>query len=84
MMGRRNLSSSAFNFVNQEAESLLGYSLEQWIANSTFWIDHIHPDDRARVGSCCGNAEKENQPQQFEHRMITARVWFLVNMLGTL
>jgi len=75
---RKNLSSSAFNFVNQEAESLLGYSLEQWIADPTFWIDHVHPDDRARVESCCKTAETENQPQQFEHRMITAQgetVW---------
>jgi two-component system, sensor histidine kinase and response regulator len=75
---RKNLGSSAFNFVNQEAESRLGYSLEQWIANPTFWIDHVHPDDRARVESCCRTAEEENVPQQFEHRMITARgetVW---------
>ena len=50
VMGRRNLSSSAFNFVNQEAESLLGYSLEQWIANSTFWINHIHPDESGSGG----------------------------------
>jgi two-component system sensor histidine kinase/response regulator len=75
---RKNLSSSAFNFVNQEAESLLGYSSEQWIANPTFWIDHIHPDDRAQVESCCRTAEQENVPQKFEHRMMTARgetVW---------
>jgi two-component system, sensor histidine kinase and response regulator len=69
---RKNLSSSAFNFVNQEAESLLGYSSEQWIANPTFWIDHIHPDDRAQVESCCTTAEQENVPQKFEHRMMTA------------
>ena len=75
---RKNLSSSAFNFVNQEAESLLGYSSEQWIANPTFWIDHIHPDDRAQVESCCRTAEQDNVPQKFEHRMMTARgetVW---------
>lgn len=75
---RKNLSSSAFNFVNQEAESLLGYSSEQWIANPTFWIDHIHPDDRAQVESCCRTAEQENVPQKFEHRIMTARgetVW---------
>jgi two-component system sensor histidine kinase/response regulator len=75
---RKNLSASGFNFVNQEAESRLGYPLEQWMANPTFWIDHVHPDDRARVQSCCRTAEEENVPQQFEHRMITARgetVW---------
>lgn len=75
---RKNLSSSAFNFVNQEAESRLGYPLEQWIANPTFWVDHVHPDDRAQVESCCRTAEEENVPQQFEHRMRTARgetVW---------
>jgi two-component system, sensor histidine kinase and response regulator len=75
---RKDLSSLAFNFINQEAESRLGYSLEEWIANPTFWIDHIHPDDRARVEACCKTAEEEKVPQQFEHRMMTARgetVW---------
>jgi len=75
---RKNLSASGFNFVNQEAESRLGYPLEQWMANPTFWIDHVHSDDRARVESCCRTAEEENVPQQFEHRMMTARgetVW---------
>jgi two-component system sensor histidine kinase/response regulator len=84
---RKNLSSSAFNFVNQEAESRLGYPLEQWIANPTFWIDHVHPDDRARVESSCRTAEDENVPQQFEHRMMTARgetVWLrsLIRMVA--
>jgi len=71
ILWRKNLSSSAFSFVNQQAESLLGYPLEQWITDPTFWIDHTYPDDRALVESHCRSA-KEDQPQQFEHRMIAA------------
>ena len=72
ILWRKNLGSSAFSFVNQEAESLLGYPLEQWLANPAFWIDHTHPEDRALVESKCNRVAEENQPQQFEHRMITA------------
>lgn len=69
---RKNLCSTAFSFVNQEAETLLGYPLGQWITSPSFWIDHTHPDDRALVESCCESAETEKQPQPFEHRMIAA------------
>jgi len=69
---RKNLSSSAFTFVNHEAESLLGYPTEQWLASPDFWIDHTHPEDRALVEFHCRRAAEENRPQPFEHRMITA------------
>jgi two-component system sensor histidine kinase/response regulator len=72
ILWRRNIQSSQFSFVNQEAEILLGYPLEQWLSHPTFWTDHIHPEDRALAEACCALAAAENQPQQFEHRMISA------------
>jgi two-component system sensor histidine kinase/response regulator len=72
ILWRRSISSSQFSFVNQEAEVLLGYPLEQWTSQPTFWISHIHPEDRALAETCCITAAAEDQPQKFEHRMITA------------
>ncbi len=36
-------------FVSSHAERLLGYPLRQWTTIPTFWLDIIHPDDRAEV-----------------------------------
>jgi two-component system, sensor histidine kinase and response regulator len=72
ILWRRGLHSSQFSFVNQEAETLLGFPLEQWLTQPTFWADHIHPEDRFMTETYCTAAAKDNQSQQFEHRMITA------------
>ncbi len=72
ILWRRSTHSLRFSFVNQEAEVLLGYPLEQWLTHPTFWADHIYPEDRALAETCCATAAAENQPQQFEHRMITS------------
>ena len=72
ILWRRSVHSPQFSFVNQEAEVLLGYPLEQWLTHPTFWNDHIHPDDRALAETCCATAAAENRSQEFEHRMIAA------------
>jgi len=36
-------------FVSGNIQSLLGYQASEYIDDSTFWVDHIHPEDRARV-----------------------------------
>jgi PAS domain S-box-containing protein len=38
-------------FVSSHAERLLGYPHRQWTSNPTFWLDIIHPEDRADVTS---------------------------------
>jgi two-component system, sensor histidine kinase and response regulator len=72
ILWRRNIQTSHFSYVNQEARVLLGYPVGQWMAEPTFWPDHIHSEDRALVASFCIKAVEENLPQQLEHRMMGA------------
>jgi len=72
VLWRRNIETSQFSFVNKEAEALLGYSIEEWMSNPSFWREHIHPEDRATAELSCMKAVEDDRPQQFEHRMITA------------
>ncbi|MCI0560745.1 MAG: PAS domain S-box protein, partial [Nitrososphaera sp.] len=60
-----------FTFVNQQAERLLGYPLEQWLTPG-FWMDHLHPDDRDWVLEFYLRAMREKRNHDFEYRMITA------------
>jgi PAS domain S-box-containing protein len=61
-----------FTFVSRQAEPLLGYPLEQWITEPTFWRDHIHPDDRDETVACCMDATRNKKDHNFEYRMIAA------------
>ena len=36
-------------FVNGRVETLLGYPVEQWLTDPSFWRSRVHPDDRERV-----------------------------------
>jgi PAS domain S-box-containing protein len=72
ILWRRNVASSQFSYVNQEAEELLGYPIEGWLANPNFLLDHAHPDDRQSTDSFCAAAAISLEPPRFEHRMISA------------
>jgi len=61
-----------FTFVSKQAEKVLGYPLERWLAEPTFWQDHIHPDDREWAVEFCVNATAEGRGHQFEYRMMAA------------
>ncbi len=51
---------------------MLGFSVEQWLDDPTFWHDHIHPNDRQGVLDPCARATAEQRSLEFEYRMITA------------
>jgi PAS domain S-box-containing protein len=61
-----------FTFVSRRAEEILGYPAEQWLAEPTFWQDHIHPEDREVAVGVCGQACAEGRNHQFEYRAIAA------------
>ncbi len=64
ILWRGNLDCSRFNYVNQEAEDLLGYPVGQWTTTPGFWMDHLDPQDRELVASHCQTAAASLAPQQ--------------------
>jgi PAS domain S-box-containing protein len=38
--------SLVFTFVSEGSSDILGYTPAEWLAEPTFWADHVHPDDR--------------------------------------
>jgi PAS domain S-box-containing protein len=67
-----------FTFVSPAAERILGYPIESWLTESTFWIDRLHPDDREWVVDYCASATAARRPHECEYRMLAAdgrNVW---------
>ncbi|HMK03926.1 MAG TPA: PAS domain S-box protein [Ferruginibacter sp.] len=62
--------SFKFTFVSKKAEQILGFPVEQWIAEQNFWANHMHPDDRGWAVEYCLRATREKRKHDFEYRMI--------------
>jgi two-component system sensor histidine kinase/response regulator len=61
-----------FTFVNRQAEQILGYSVERWLSEPNFWVNHIHPDDRERAVTTCMHATANGENHQFDYRALAA------------
>jgi PAS domain S-box-containing protein len=42
-------SSQRINFVSDYVETMLGYTVEEWLATPNFWLSIVHPEDRERA-----------------------------------
>ena len=76
-----------FTFVSQKAEQILGYPVQRWISDATFWQDHVHTEDRTWTFDYCTKATQELRSHEFEYRMIAAdgrEVWVkdIVTVIG--
>ena len=67
-----DVATFRFLFVSQQAERLLGYPVERWLNEPTFWQDHLHPDDREWAIAFCAQATAEKRDHEFEYRMLAA------------
>ena len=41
--------TGAWRYVSPQIENILGYTQEEWLADSAKWVRHVHPDDIAAV-----------------------------------
>ena len=61
-----------FTFVSQRAETILGHAPERWLAEPSFWLTFVHPDDRERVVAACRQAVRDERSQELEYRAVAA------------
>ena len=61
-----------FSFVSEQAERVLGYPAARWLSESTFWEDHLHPEDHDQAVQSRQTAAAEKRSHDFAYRMIAA------------
>jgi PAS domain S-box-containing protein len=64
--------SFQFLFVSKQAERILGYPVERWLSEPTFWADHLHRGDREWTVRFREQAVAEKRDHDFEYRMVAA------------
>lgn len=48
--GKPDAASQRIDFVSEYVETMLGYTVEEWLATPNFWLTIVHPDDRENAG----------------------------------
>jgi PAS domain S-box-containing protein len=43
------LGDYAATFVSENVQAMLGYTSQDFLADPSFWVNHLHPDDRDRI-----------------------------------
>src|ERR1700730_7816398 len=62
----------AATYVSPQIEEILGYRLEELHANPSFFVEHLHPEDRERVPEAQREARLNAEPLDLEYRFIAA------------
>jgi PAS domain S-box-containing protein len=62
--------ASSTIYVSPQIESLLGYTVDEWLADPKLWSKSLHPDDRQHVLKRVGHTDQINEPFNMEYRMI--------------
>lgn len=60
-----------WTFVSPQIEEILGYTVEEWTSDVTFWEQHMHPDDLDRVLAEETLCADEGRSLDIEYRMQT-------------
>ncbi len=55
-------------YVSPQVEPILGFSVEEWIADPDLWKRQIHPDDREAVLEASEHADRTGEPFVAEYR----------------
>jgi len=68
--GELDAASQRVSYVSEYVETVLGYSVEEWLATPNFWLTVVHPDDQERAALEAAANFTSGQPSRQEFRWI--------------
>jgi PAS domain S-box-containing protein len=68
-----NIETSSSTFISKKVEKILGYTVDDYMENPTFWEDHIYPEDREFALAISTIVNKKYINHDYEYRMITKK-----------
>jgi PAS domain S-box-containing protein/putative nucleotidyltransferase with HDIG domain len=64
-------TNGIWHYISPQIEPLLGFTPDEWMANSGLWYRQIHPDDRGRQEELEEQAWKQRETFESEYRLLT-------------
>ena len=71
--------NARWHYVSPQIQEFLGYTAEEWLADSSLWLQHVHPDDRELVLAEEQRLHKTGTAFLAEYRMVARDgrvIWF--------
>ena len=72
-------SDARWHYVSPQIKEYLGYTAEEWLANPSLWLQHVHPEDRELVLAEEQRLHKTGTAFFAEYRMVSKDgrvIWF--------
>ena len=67
-----DVATMQFTFISPQIVAILGYPVDQWLSSPTFWVEHIHHEDRTWAPQYCYEETRQQRAHTFEYRMLAA------------
>ena len=64
-------TNGVWAYASPKIEQLLGYTPQEWLADSTLWYQQVHPEDRDKQLLLEDEAYINNEPFEGEYRILT-------------
>lgn len=48
--GKPDAATQRIDFVSEYVETMLGYTVEEWLTTPSFWLSIVHPEDKEWIG----------------------------------
>ena len=69
--GEPDEENQRIDFINDYVETMLGYTVEEWLSTPNFWLTIVHPDDREEAGRKAFETFKSSKPGINQFRWVT-------------
>jgi two-component system cell cycle sensor histidine kinase/response regulator CckA len=72
-------SEARWHYVSPQIKEYLGYTAEEWLADPSLWLEHVHPEDRELVLAEEQRLHKTGTAFFAEYRMVSKDgrvIWF--------
>jgi PAS domain S-box-containing protein len=68
--GAPDAATQRIDFVSDYVETMLGYSVEEWLSTPNFWLSIVHPEDRERAANSAAVSFAEGEGRRLEFRWV--------------
>ena len=69
--GRPDAAHQRIDYISPSVETMLGYSVEEWLSTPNFWLSIVHPEDRARAAANAADVFARGSSHINQFRWIT-------------
>jgi two-component system, cell cycle sensor histidine kinase and response regulator CckA len=68
--GEPDNAAQRINFVSDYVETMLGYTVEEWLQTPNFWLSIVHPEDRPRTARAAADFADGKSSNTLEFRWV--------------